>query len=402
MAERGAPRTQYERTYVLLPPSAGAAWVEAVVEATWDEHRYTIGGSADDAGIGDLDVRRVFAVNPSRWQGDLRAFFEEHYPGIQYVPLEATTPDELRQKLSDDPPPLPGVRVGFNDPGNQGAGQWLAANAPRSFLCVPVFLGNHAQAFDFSAVAAAGVQVIVNLRYGWSVDCGGQGTLPTPGQEAEFVQACIQTIRQSVGIWGWTVGNEYNNRREWPNGVGLAPEYVADVYNAIWGTVPARIAPGAVDPFNVSLCDVQEYWRRLWSSIHGADFVDLHGYIRYPDASQCWSEARFIDEPLTWQYLNFFGCCETLLERLPEKYRQLPAVVSEFNHLWQDDGQHGWVNDARAGDVVRAAHQRLKEWNAAGQDNPVIGLAIYRWRGDDWAVDGNASVLNAIKEVASV
>jgi hypothetical protein len=400
MAERGTPRIQYERTYVLLSPDAGAAWAQAVVDGAWNEHRYTIGGSADDAGIGDLDVRRVVAVNPGDWSGDLRAFFERYYPGVQYVPLEASTPDELRRKLAD-PPPLPGIRVGLNDPGNQGAGQWLAVNAPHSFLCVPIFLGNHAQALDFSAVAAKGVQVVVNLRYGWSVDCGGQGTLPAPGQEREFVLACMQTIRQSVGLWGWTVGNEYNNQREWPDGVCLAPEYIAEIYNSIWGTVPARIAPGAIDPFNISLCDVQEYWQRLWSSIRGADFVDLHGYIRGPDASQCWSDECFTDEPLLWQRLNFFGCCETLLERLPREYRQLPVMVSEFNHLWQDDGQHGWVNDARAGDIVRAAHQRLVEWNTTGR-GPVVGLAIYRWRGDEWAVDGNASVLNAIKELADV
>jgi hypothetical protein len=106
--------------------------------------------------------------------------------------------------------------------------------------------------------------------------------------------------------------------------------------------------------------------------------------------------------PALWQYLNFFGCCETLLERLPEEYRQSPAIVSEFNHLWKDDGTPGWVDDARAGDIVRAAHQRLVEWNASDRGNPVVGLGVYRWHGDAWAVDGNASVLSAIREVASV
>jgi hypothetical protein len=109
---RGEPRIQYERTYVLLPPSAGADWVDAVIEATWNEKRYTIGGSADDAGIGDLDVRRVLAVNPGGWPGDLRAFFEQHYTGVEYAPIEASTPEELRQKLTGEnqppPPPPPG------------------------------------------------------------------------------------------------------------------------------------------------------------------------------------------------------------------------------------------------------------------------------------------------------
>jgi hypothetical protein len=96
---RGDPREQYERTYVLLPPDADAQWALAVVEATWNQRHYTIGGSADDAGIGNLDVRRVIAVNPHKWPDDLGAFFARHYPGIEYIPVSATTPDELVRKL---------------------------------------------------------------------------------------------------------------------------------------------------------------------------------------------------------------------------------------------------------------------------------------------------------------
>jgi hypothetical protein len=97
--DRGDPREQYERTYVLLPPDADSSWAMAVVEATWNQRHYTIGGSADDAGIGDLDVRRVIAVNPQKWSDDLRAFFEEYYSGIEYIPVSASTPDELISKL---------------------------------------------------------------------------------------------------------------------------------------------------------------------------------------------------------------------------------------------------------------------------------------------------------------
>jgi murein DD-endopeptidase MepM/ murein hydrolase activator NlpD len=108
---RGQPREPYARTYVLLPPSAGAAWARAVVDAAWDAHRFTIGGSADDAGIGDLDSRRVVAVNPAAWGDDLRAFFRTHYPGTIYVPLEAEKPRYLKTALETlpelpDQPPL--------------------------------------------------------------------------------------------------------------------------------------------------------------------------------------------------------------------------------------------------------------------------------------------------------
>jgi hypothetical protein len=101
---RGYPRVQYERIYVLLPPTADAAWAQAVVESTWDQHRYTIGGSADDAGVGDLDVRRVIAVNPQDWQGDqlLEEFYAQHYPGVEYSAITAATPEELAQKLASE------------------------------------------------------------------------------------------------------------------------------------------------------------------------------------------------------------------------------------------------------------------------------------------------------------
>jgi hypothetical protein len=98
---RGAPRIQYERLYVLLPPGATREWACAVVDATWDNHRYTVGGSADDGGIGDLDSRIVLAVNPEEWGGPqvLKEFFSEHYPGVRLRTLTAETPDELRAIL---------------------------------------------------------------------------------------------------------------------------------------------------------------------------------------------------------------------------------------------------------------------------------------------------------------
>jgi len=107
---RGLPREQYARTYVLLPPLAGADWARAVLEATWDLKRWTLGGSADDSGIGSLDYRRVIAVNPLGWGDDLRAFFDEWYPGIQYIAVEAETPEQLIVKLGElaapeQPPP---------------------------------------------------------------------------------------------------------------------------------------------------------------------------------------------------------------------------------------------------------------------------------------------------------
>jgi len=97
----GAPRIDYPRTYVLLPPTANASWAAAVVEACWDDHRYTLGGSADDAGIGDLSRRRIIAVNPGHWGSDdgLKLFLEEHYAGVLLACIDADSPEDLVHKL---------------------------------------------------------------------------------------------------------------------------------------------------------------------------------------------------------------------------------------------------------------------------------------------------------------
>ncbi|NIV28416.1 MAG: peptidoglycan DD-metalloendopeptidase family protein, partial [Anaerolineae bacterium] len=96
---RGLPREQYKRTYVLIPPGGDASLAALIMEQMWDAKRWTVGGSADDAGIGDLDVRQIIAISPGDWGGDLEAFFEEHYPGIAYWPLEYSSEYQLVGRL---------------------------------------------------------------------------------------------------------------------------------------------------------------------------------------------------------------------------------------------------------------------------------------------------------------
>ncbi len=107
---RGLPRTQYKRTYLLLPnepaTSEGNArldkWIQAVVASgVLTRHRWTMGTSADDAGIGDLDKRNVIAINPETWPTSLADFYAKEYAGVSYEPVQAATPDELRAKLAN-------------------------------------------------------------------------------------------------------------------------------------------------------------------------------------------------------------------------------------------------------------------------------------------------------------
>jgi hypothetical protein len=95
------PREPYARTYVLLPPGAGDPWLRAALDSgVWSKYHWTIGGSADDAGAGPR-TRKVIAINPQEWPGDLRAFFNQYYPGVDYVALVVNTPEDLRRVLSN-------------------------------------------------------------------------------------------------------------------------------------------------------------------------------------------------------------------------------------------------------------------------------------------------------------
>ncbi|MCA9901042.1 MAG: hypothetical protein KC433_22800, partial [Anaerolineales bacterium] len=88
-------RMSYRRVYVLLPPTASQKWVLAAARGGYDG-RFTIGFSADDAGIGNLENRHVLAVNPHHWPEVLTAsWFQQHYPGVKFTPVVANQPEDL-------------------------------------------------------------------------------------------------------------------------------------------------------------------------------------------------------------------------------------------------------------------------------------------------------------------
>jgi hypothetical protein len=75
-------REAYPRTYVLLYPGASeAVWVRAAKFAC--ANHYTLGGSADDAGLGSdiLANATVIAIGPTQWDPDLtQQWFRQWYP----------------------------------------------------------------------------------------------------------------------------------------------------------------------------------------------------------------------------------------------------------------------------------------------------------------------------------
>ncbi|RMG95215.1 MAG: hypothetical protein D6706_12715 [Chloroflexi bacterium] len=94
-------RLNYRRVYVLLPPTADIHWFVAAARGSYNG-RYTIGFSADDAGIGEWEERHVLAVNPHHWPEVLTAaWFRQHYPGTKFTAVVANTPADLEAWLKN-------------------------------------------------------------------------------------------------------------------------------------------------------------------------------------------------------------------------------------------------------------------------------------------------------------
>lgn len=96
-----SPLTNYKRVYVLLPPTADEKWFLSAAKGSFIG-RYTIGFSADDAGMGDFENRHVLAINPHHWPELLtESWFTQHYPGITFTAVVANKPADLEAWLKE-------------------------------------------------------------------------------------------------------------------------------------------------------------------------------------------------------------------------------------------------------------------------------------------------------------
>lgn len=82
-SQRGKPRLQYERTFQLIHGSVPDDQAAQIFLRGYRQGK-TTGTSADDAGLGDLDVKIVEVYGwPAAEHNALIAWFNEHYPGTQ-------------------------------------------------------------------------------------------------------------------------------------------------------------------------------------------------------------------------------------------------------------------------------------------------------------------------------
>lgn len=106
---RGDPRTQYQRVFNVAPQGATKAQWQEILDAAYP-NKQTVGGSYDDAGIGNLDSRVavLWGIEESKRQSYLD-FFNQYYPGVVV---------QFQNFLGSNPPPPPSVtgktRLGVN------------------------------------------------------------------------------------------------------------------------------------------------------------------------------------------------------------------------------------------------------------------------------------------------
>ncbi len=102
---QGQPRIQYRRIYLLLPQESQTEWIQSIISTDiWLKERWTVGFSADDAGIGNLSERLIIAINPDTWGANMLNWYQENYPGAIYHPMSFDTPNQLANYLETKAP----------------------------------------------------------------------------------------------------------------------------------------------------------------------------------------------------------------------------------------------------------------------------------------------------------
>lgn len=271
---------------------------------------------------------------------------------------------------------------------------------------------DHVGGHDYSAWSNDGYGVIVRLNHGYEP----AGTLPVHTKYAAFARACARYVQNSRGCHVWVIGNEQNNVREHPGGARdpvehITPQMYAQAFNLarlrIKEVQPeAIVVPGAVDPYNTYPWARMgnrrnrplTYFTTMLEHIEHLDGVALHTYTHWLDVNLITKPTVFQDEFLqpgtVYEHYYDFQAYRTFAEAIPAKWQECPIYITESNH-WlalehqprnlNEERKVGWVNKNRG--WVRAAYAEINRWNNTPHAQQIHCLLLYRWTGDEWAIE---------------
>lgn len=271
-----------------------------------------------------------------------------------------------------------------------------------------------------------GYGVIVRLNHGYHP----AGTLPESRYYDEFAQACARWVElylkrddRSPDEYDWTIqiGNEQNNPSEHPGGLHHPKEHItaelyAEAFNKIYAAIKdvlpnAVVCPGAVDPYNSSpmplLGNVRwrplDYFQTMMDNIDSLDGFILHAYTHGPSLDAITHLQTFGDPMMNDHYFDF-QTYRQFMERIPYKWKDLPAYITESNHVCRPENApmcdnpalQGWIN-ANIG-WVRKVYEEINGWNTTPYAQQIRGLLLYRWTGDQWKIHDKHGIQEDFKQ----
>jgi SH3-like domain-containing protein len=271
---------------------------------------------------------------------------------------------------------------------------------------------HHSGGHDYTPWSHDGYGVIVRLNHGYEP----AGTLPVRAKYADFAQACARYVQNSRGCHIWIIGNEQNNVREHPGGAEdpiehITPQMYAEAFNLARRRIKqvqpeAVVVVGAVDPYNTypwaklgnRRTRPLPYFKEMLSHIDDLDGIALHTYTHWMDVSLITKRTVFQDEFLKpgtpHEHYYDFQAYRPFAEAIPAKWHDRPIYITESNH-WvalehqprtpREARKVGWVNKDRG--WVQAAYAEIHRWNNTPHVPQIHCLLIYRWTGDDWAIE---------------
>jgi hypothetical protein len=256
-------------------------------------------------------------------------------------------------------------------------------HVPSGGWCIEsIALSENPQPQNWSAIRGD-IQWILRLNCAHN---GKDGTIPLPGQYDEFAKQCADYVARATGADWFVIANEPNHAQERPQGQLITPENYALCFNrcyqAIKQSLPhVNVLVAAVAPWdNSSDIDFLAYYQRMLSAIQTCDGFALHTYTHGANP-----ELIFNQEMQHGWYWHF-----------PILYQQMGAIPARFYHLpvhvtETDQGDNAWV-DTNSG-WVQNAYDSIDEHNRVGGEQPILSLALYRWRGDKYELYNKPQVL---------